>query len=216
MLAEEQLIQRISSAGPTGLRKTELRKEFPQSNIDALLEKLSKDGLVFVDKKGTAHYCWAKEFYMEYLLNVDPKFRLTYEAIHSLEQTVRNNGDRLLLTIGEIKSQPHQPVCESTFQEEQLEVKNTNEDSQSTAAISVDSFMVDFDEAIARFSSSIGWVDFGKIRGDLGKVYDLDENEFYNFAEQLMTKYPDKYELSSGGYEGLTVRGMLHGFVRCI
>jgi hypothetical protein len=33
---------------------------------------------------------------------------------------------------------------------------------------------------------------------------------------QLMAKHPDKYELSSGGYEGLTVRGLLHGFVRCI
>jgi hypothetical protein len=216
MSAEEQIIQRISSAGPTGLRKTELRKEFPQPDTDALLEKLSKDGLVFIDKKGTAHYCWVKESYMQYLQNIDPKFRLTHEAIHSLEQTVRNNGDRLLLTIGEINSKPYQSVCQNTSQETHLEVKNMNENSQSTTVISLDSFKVDFDEAIARFSTSIGWVDFGKIRGDLGKIYDLDENEFYNFAEQLITKHPDKYELSSGGYEGLTVRGLLHGFVRCI
>lgn len=215
MLAEEQIIQRISSAGPTGLRKTELRKEFPQPDTDALLEKLSKDGQVFVDKKGTAYYCWVKESYMQYLLNADPKFRLTYEAIHSLEETVLNNGERLLLTIGEISSKPHQAVCENDFQES-LEDRNTNEDSPSTTPISLDSFKFDFDDAIARLSSSIGWVDFGKIRSNLGKNHDLGEDEFYDFAEQLMTKYPDKYELSSGGNEGLTVRGLLHGFVRCI
>ena len=214
-MAEEQIIQRISSAGPTGLRKTELRKEFPQPDTDALLEKLSKDGQVFVDKKGTAYYCWVKESYMQYLLNADPKFRLTYEAIHSLEETVLNNGERLLLTIGEISSKPHQAVCENDFQES-LRDRNTNEDSPSTTAISLDSFKFDFDDAISRLSSSIGWVDFGKIRSNLGKNHDLGEDEFYDFAEQLMTKYPDKYELSSGGNEGLTVRGLLHGFVRCI
>ncbi len=216
MLAEEQIIQRISSAGPTGLRKTELRKEFPQPDTDALLEKLSKDGQVFVDKKGTAHYCWVKESYVQYLLNADPKFRLTYEAIHSLEETVRSNGDRLLLTLDEISSKPYQAVCENAFQEKDLEVRNTNQDSPSTTAMSLDSFKFDFDDAISRLSSSIGWVDFGKIRSNLGKNYGLEVDEFYDFAEQLLTKYPDKYELSSGGNEGLTVRGLLHGFVRCI
>jgi hypothetical protein len=28
--------------------------------------------------------------------------------------------------------------------------------------------------------------------------------------------HQDKYELSTGGQEGVMVRGLLHGFVRCI
>jgi hypothetical protein len=47
-------------------------------------------------------------------------------------------------------------------------------------------------------------------------MHELDNENFYSLAAQLMTKYPEKYELSSGGYEGLTVRGLLHGFVRTI
>jgi hypothetical protein len=82
--------------------------------------------------------------------------------------------------------------------------------------VGLDLFKDNFDNSIANFSSSIGWVELGKIRNDLCKKHDLDNDEFYNMVAQLVAKYPDKYELSSGGYEGLTVRGLLHGFVRCI
>jgi len=54
MLAEEELIQRICSAGQAGVRKTDLRKEFPQPEIDTMLEKLTNDGQLFIDKKGAA------------------------------------------------------------------------------------------------------------------------------------------------------------------
>jgi len=216
MLAEEQIIQKISSAGPTGLRKTELKKVFPQPDTDMLLEKLSKDGKVMIEKKGTAHYCWLKDTYMQYVLNVDPKFRLTYEAIFSLEQTILKNGDRLLLTIDEINSRSRGLASENATQEHCTGApKSTTGDSDS-AMISLESFKIDFDAALLKFSSSIGWVDFSKIRNELCKIYELDNDSFYSLTAQLMTKYPEKYELSSGGYEGLTVRGLLHGFVRCI
>jgi hypothetical protein len=83
-------------------------------------------------------------------------------------------------------------------------------------SVGLDLFKNNFDHSIANFSSSIGWVELGKIRNDLCKQHDLADEEFYDLVAQLIAKYPDKYELSSGGYEGLTVRGLLHGFVRCI
>ena len=212
MLAEEQVIQKIRFAGPTGLRKAELRKEFPQPETEVLLEKLSKDGRIFIDKKGAAYYCWSKESYMQYLLNADPKFRLTYEAIHSLEQTVRTSGDQLLLSISEISLRPPQAASGNDSSQQSSEGKNTNEEAEITP----DSFTRDFDEAVAKFSSSIGWVEFGKIRSDICKNYNLDNDKFYSLVAHLMMKHPEKYELSSGGHEGLTIRGMLHGFVRRI
>ncbi len=215
MLAEERIIQKISSAGPTGLRKTELRKEFPQPDTDVLLDKLSKDGRVFIDKKGTAYYCWIKESYMQYLLDADPKFRLTYEAINSLEHAVRTNGDRLLITIGEINSRGHPVASENAAEEHGSKDKNTLEDLDPWQN-RLDSFKVNFDEAITRFSNSIGWVDFVKIRSDMCKIYDLDTDKFYSLVAELMVENPEKYELSCGGYEGLTIRGLLHGFVRHI
>jgi hypothetical protein len=33
---------------------------------------------------------------------------------------------------------------------------------------------------------------------------------------ELTSQYQDKYELSTGGSEGVMVRGLLHGLVRCI
>jgi hypothetical protein len=59
-------------------------------------------------------------------------------------------------------------------------------------------------------------VDFGKIKNDLCRTYDLDDEKFYSLVEQLMANHPEKYELSSGGEEGLRVSGLIHGFVRCI
>ena len=82
--------------------------------------------------------------------------------------------------------------------------------------IQLDQFKNEFDIAVANYSSSIGWVELAKIRNELYTKYNLSNEEFYSLVEQLTNKYQDKYELSTGGTEGLTVRGLLHGLVRCI
>jgi hypothetical protein len=218
MLAEEELIKRICSAGPTGVRKTDLRKEFPQPEIDTILEKLANDGQLFIDKKGAAYYCWLKEGYLHYLLNSDPRFRLTHEAIYSLEQSIDKKTDRLAITLDAIsaRSSPSSDLTATNDQySSEAALGKPTIDSQLKSE-GLDSFKNNFDSSIANFSSSIGWVELGKIRNDLCKKHDLANEEFYDLVARLIAKYPDKYELSSGGYEGLTVRGLLHGFVRCI
>jgi hypothetical protein len=218
MLAEEELIQRICSAGQAGIRKTDLRKEFPQPEIDTMLEKLTNDGQLFIDKKGAAYYCWLKEGYLQYLLNSDPRFRLTHEAIYSLETSIHKNADRLAITLDAISARSS-PSSDLTVindqQSSEAALRKPTIDSQMTS-VGLDLFKNNFDNSIANFSSSIGWVELGKVRNDLCKKHDLSNEEFYDLVAQLIARYPNKYELSSGGYEGLTVRGLLHGFVRCI
>src|ERR1051325_5067278 len=100
MSAEEQIAQRIISSGSLGVKKTDLRKEFAEAEIDTILENMVTHGNVFIDKKGAAYYCWYKDHYFQSLLNSDPKFRLTYEAIKSLEQSVNKRSDGLAETVG--------------------------------------------------------------------------------------------------------------------
>ena len=80
----------------------------------------------------------------------------------------------------------------------------------------LEQFKTDFDNSVSNYANSIGWVEFGKIRNELCTKYDISHEEFYRLVEQLINKYDKKYELSTGGYEGITIRGLIHGFVRCI
>ena len=58
MSAEEQIAQRIISSGSLGVKKTDLRKEFAEAEIDTILENMVTHGNVFIDKKGATYYCW--------------------------------------------------------------------------------------------------------------------------------------------------------------
>jgi tRNA G26 N,N-dimethylase Trm1 len=213
MSAEEKLIQRIISAGSIGVKKTELRKEFAETETDTILEHMVTNGDVFIDKKGAAYYCWYKDHYFQSLLNSDPKFRLTYEAIKTLEQSVNKTSDGLAKTV-EMLVDNISNLSKSTIE------KNGHCSSQiilsGPLTIQLDQFKNEFDIAVANYSSSIGWVELAKIRNELYTKYNLSNEEFYSLVEQLTNKYQDKYELSTGGTEGLTVRGLLHGLVRCI
>ena len=55
-----------------------------------------------------------------------------------------------------------------------------------------------------------------QVRDELGQKFDLSKNEFYELVEQLVNAYHNEYELSTGGNEGLILRGLLHGYVRGI
>jgi hypothetical protein len=54
------------------------------------------------------------------------------------------------------------------------------------------------------------------IKNEICTTYDLSDNEFYNYVSTIVESSPEKYELSSGGYEGVVLRGIVHGFVRRI
>lgn len=89
-------------------------------------------------------------------------------------------------------------------------------DTASSEPITLEQFRVDFDRMIAETSSSIGWVELVNIRERMCRKYKMTAHEFYSLVSQLLEHYSSRYELSSGGQEGIVIRGLIHGFVRRI
>jgi hypothetical protein len=208
MSAEEKLRQRIILSGSAGVKKTDLRKEFAEEDIDTILQKAVAQGDIYIDKKGAAYYCWHREHYLQSLLNSDPKFRIIYDAIKSVDQSINKTSDALAKSL------------ESSTNNIMLSLSKLGSIGTSVVekglSAQLEQFKTDFDNSVSNYANSIGWVEFGKIRNELCIKYDISHEEFYHLVEQLINKYNKKYELSTGGYEGLTIRGLVHGFVRCI
>ncbi len=217
MSAEEKLVKRILSAGSAGIKKTDLRKELGES-IDAVLEKAISKGEVFVDKRAGAYYCWHKSHYVQSLLNSDPRFKLTYDMIKSLENSVSSSNKELARSIdilaGNISNLARLVV--EIKNEQSLEALAPAEAAKPRRSMSVYEFKKEFDVSLANSSSSIGWVELAKIRNELYDKCSLSTDEFYRLVEEMIDQNQDRYELSTGGGEGVMVRGLLHGFVRCI
>lgn len=70
-----------------------------------------------------------------------------------------------------------------------------------------------FDSCISECSSSLGWVTFSSIRQKTCESLNISPEKFYSLASSLVESN-QKYEVSTGGQEGIHVRGMLHGYVR--
>jgi hypothetical protein len=215
MSAEEKLTQRIILSGSLGVKKTDLRKEFAGDDIDRTLEDLVTCGDIYIDKKGAAYYCWHKDYYLQSLLNSDAKFRLIYQAIKSLEQSINKTSDALAKTLESSTSDIISSM--SKLNDENIETSNLeNELTAADFTMQLEQFRMDFDSSVSNYANSIGWVEFAKVRNELCAKYNISHEEFYHRVEELLSKYNKKYELSTGGYEGITIRGLLHGFVRCV
>jgi hypothetical protein len=94
-------------------------------------------------------------------------------------------------------------------------LKADNHDSQN-ALVNLDNFKMEFDTVLSRSNSSIGWIELGQVRSELNQKFDLSKSDFYELVEQLINAYQNEYELSTGGNEGVILRGLLHGYVRGI
>lgn len=222
MSVEEKLVNRIFSFGSAGIKKTDLRREL--GDIDTPLENLISKGDIFVDKRANAYFCFHKSHYIQSLLNSDPRFKLTYEMIKSVNESVSSSSKDLVRTIETIANNI------SNLASVVLEMKN---DQQSWLAqqmltrdvpitgvqmgtMSVHDFKEEFDVALANSGSSVGWIELANIRNKICDSCNISSDEFYRLVGELTTMHQDKYELSTGGREGVMVRGLLHGFVRCI
>ena len=222
MSVEEKLVNRILSFGSTGIKKTDLRREF--GDIDTPLENIISKGDIFVDKRANVYFCFHKSHYVQNLLNSDPRFKLTYEMIKSVNESVSSSSKDLLRTVEILANNI------SNLANVMLEMKN---DQQSWFAqrmltrdvpitgvqmetMSVHDFKEEFDVALANSGSSIGWIELANIRNKICDSCNISSDEFYRLVGELISMHQDKYELSTGGREGVMVRGLLHGFVRCI
>lgn len=214
MSVDEKLAERLRSAGSLGIKKTDLRKEFAEDDIELVLDRLATQGQIFIDKKGAAYYCWHKDYYVQNLLNSDPRFKLTYDEIKSFEHSVNKTFDGLARSIETLANSISTLTRLTQSLVDDGRVPETK--SVESQMIGIEQFKDDFDLSLSNCSSSIGWVELAKVRDEVCKKRGIPDAEFYRLVEQLTNKYHDKYELSTGGYEGVIVRGLLHGFVRCI
>ncbi len=207
---EKLVIKRIQSAGSAGIKKTDLRKEF--GDIDPTLEEITSRGEIFIDKRAGAYYCWHRDSYVQSLLNSDPRFKLTYEMLKSTEEAMgrlANNISNLSRYVLEMKNEQQSSVF-------QQQIASSASVAPRRRSLGVDDFKREFDSALESSASSIGWVELAKLRNQVCEKLAISTDEFYRFVEELTNQHQSRYELSTGGGEGVMVRGLLHGFVRCI
>lgn len=195
-MSSNELVDRISKAGEKGVRKTELKKEFQNSPFEDEIGSLIGSGDIVMDKKGTAYYLWRPDGYMKYLLTTDTKFRLLYNKVEEIkiqtEDRFRNSFESWNKSV--------------SYPTRIKQVSNLDNDN----------FRKEFDSVLKKCSGSSGWVLLARIREEMERKYNLRQEEFYSLVKEITDREYDAYELSSGGTEGITIRGLLHGFVRCI
>jgi hypothetical protein len=222
MSVEEKLVNRILSFGSAGIKKTDLRREF--GDIDTPLENIISKGDIFVDKRANVYFCFHKSHYVQSLLNSDPRFKLTYEMIKSVNESVSSSSKDLLRTIeilaNNISNLANVVLEMKNDQQSWLAQRMLTRDVPITGVqmgmMSVHDFKEEFDVALANSGSSIGWIELANIRNKICDSCNISSDEFYRLVGELTSMHQDKYELSTGGREGVMVRGLLHGFVRCI
>lgn len=198
MSSEELVLEKILSTGTTGIKKSDLKKEFTAFDLDKTLEILVNDGKVCIDKKGAAYYCWTAEVYLKHLYSVDPKFRILIERMKHIERKLDIHSNSVKDALNGL-----------------IELLKT-EGADHNALVNLDNFKIEFDTILSKSNSSIGWIELGQVRNELTQKFELSKNEFYELVEQLVNTYHNEYELSTGGNEGVILRGLLHGYVRGI
>jgi hypothetical protein len=199
MSSEELILEKILSTGSTGIKKSDLKREFTSFDLDQTLENLVNDGKVCVDKKGSAYYCWTSEVYLKHLNNVDPKFRILIDRMKLIERKLDSQSNSVKDAINNL-----------------IELLKMENPESQKVLVNLDNFKIEFDMILSRSNDSIGWIEFVQVRNELSQKFDLSKNEFYELVEQLVNAYQNEYELSTGGTEGVTLRGLLHGYVRGI
>lgn len=75
-------------------------------------------------------------------------------------------------------------------------------------------FQNHFDQTITELSTSLGWVPFSSIRQKVCESCNISTEKFYSLTFSLIEANPSRYEISTGGQEGIQVRGLLHGYIR--
>lgn len=208
----------INSFGSVGIKKSELKKRFADETFEENLDQLVLEDKICVSKKGTYIYCWGKKFYLEYLLSSDIKFKYLYESIIGIQNKLNNYSDSIFKYVEKIDCELSEVKNSFVRIEEKIGSLKTDTSSvnENNNNLNLDEFKEQFDALIAEKSSSIGWLELSSIKDEVCNKSNITTSEFYSLVSDLIESHPEKYELSSGGYEGVVLRGIIHGFVRCI
>ena len=220
-MSAEKLYKRIESSGIKGIPRMKLRKEFGAKS-DKILEELLLKGIAFAEKKGRTLTYWSKDNYKQYLLNSDPKFKLIFDMYSNTNNTISDTVSKINNDLNK-KVQNMTKELNTKVNTLVTEVKATttpppaNENgSHNGTKLTLDQFKMEFDRTLIEIPTSIGWVELAMVRERICDKYNISKQNFYSFASQLFDQFNNNYELSSGGNEGVMVRGLVHGFVRCL
>jgi hypothetical protein len=218
----EKIVASIAATGMEGIKKTELRREIQEvAELDLILQELIRTQEIFIEKKGNSIYCWHKNYYLQKLLNTDQKFSLLYSAINSLQDSLVTRFDSIGERLDEVSREVGEINKEirvlTSFEQRDAGTNELVPKEQINATkINYDNFKEQLDHALASASSSIGWVELCNLRKNLCSKMNISREQFYHSLEEVVSSNYDKYELSTGGEEGIQLRGLVHGFVRCI
>ena len=183
----EKILQRITSAGLDGIKKAELKRKFG-ARCDAILQNLLDKGDIFVEKKGNAYFVWTKDNYVSHLSKNDPKVKLVLNMVKGINHVKANEH---INNLG-------QPIANRSLQN----------------FVANPTFKIEFDKCLSESPTSIGWTPFPQIRKKICESQKLSTERFYMLVADLVERHRENYELSSGGNEGIVMRGLIHGFVR--
>jgi DNA anti-recombination protein RmuC len=218
----EKIVATIETKGTEGIKKAELRREFQEvEELDSILQELVRTREIFIERKGNSLYCWHKNYFLQKLLNTDQKFSLLYTLMNSMQDSLNTKFDslnaRLDTVTKEVKEITEEiKVLASSEQRDIGQNDPIPQEKIKPIKINYDNFKEQLDQALASASSSIGWVELCNLRKNLCLKMNISREQFYHSFEEVVSNNYDKYELSTGGEEGIQLRGMVHGFVRCI
>lgn len=215
MSLEEKIFDKIFSSGVSGLKKTDLSKEFASVNLDNILNTWIKENKIIISKKGSTNYCWHKDSYYQYLLDSDPKFKYTFELLKEMSTSFNKLSTSVDKHVEKLEGKM-MVLMDSILATATNKHTFENSIANPQKVINLQNFSEDFDLTICKYSDSIGWVPLATLRNDLSNKYEISEKEFYDLAEQLVNENRSKYELSTGGNEGIMIRGLVYGYVRCL
>ena len=191
MPVKGEILEKIGSSGVMGIKKIDLKRAFGK-DCEGILDELKLNEQIFVEKKGVAYFVWTKENYIQHITQNDPKFKLMLGMLTGVSQSVA-------------KVQAHADILQEELQSSLKEDVSKNNDFEGV-----------FNSSLNESSTSIGWVPFDKIREKVCENQNLSKEKFYQMATSLIENHQDRYEISSGGQEGIVMRGLVHGYVRNI
>jgi DNA anti-recombination protein RmuC len=218
----EKIVATIEAKGIEGIKKTDLRREFQEiEELDSILQELVRTHEIFIEKKGNSFYCWHKNHYLQKLLNTDQKFSLLYTLMNSVQNSVNTRFESLNVSLDTVTKQVRDiteeiKILASSGQRDNGPNTPISQEQDKPIEINYDKFQEQLDQALASASTSIGWIELCNLRKDLCSRMNISREQFYHSFEEVVSNNYDKYELSTGGEEGIQLRGMVHGFVRCI
>ncbi len=184
---EDEILKKISSSGLNGIKRIEIKRTFGK-NCENVLENLIEKQQVFVEKKGNTYFVWTKENCISQITQDDPKFKLASSKATKLKYA-KSETTNHIHDVQNTINVPHQI--------------NPNID-----------FKIEFNKCLTESSTSIGWMPFSQIRKKICESKHISSDHFYTLASELVEKHRENYEISSGGKEGIMMRGLVHGFVR--